>query len=178
MPSNPYWHRPEIAARFQDAGIVEAYDYREPYPPGVFEILRDLIVETPRVVLDIGCGRGELARPLLAMAERVDAVDWSQAMIAKGKTLSGGDDPRLRWIYGRVEEVALEPPYALITAGGSLHWMDWDVVLPHLSEILTPQGCLALPNRRSQRPVWAAQTQHLIERFSTNPDYREADMIS
>jgi len=27
----------------------------------------------------------------------------------------------IRWIAGRIEEVALDPPYALITAGESFH---------------------------------------------------------
>ena len=90
MTAKPNALRPEIAARFQDDGVVEAYAYREPYPPEVFDILAELIVDTPRAVLDIGCGRGEVARPLLSLADRVDAVDWSEAMLAKGKTLPGG----------------------------------------------------------------------------------------
>src|SRR5581483_8631492 len=108
------------AMQFQDSSIVDVYHHRSPYTAEAIEHLVGLITNQPRTVLDVGCGTGDLARRLVERVERVDAVDFSQAMIAKGKTLPGGDHPRLNWIYGRIEEVALHPPYALITAGASL----------------------------------------------------------
>src|SRR5439155_17899141 len=104
----------------------EAYRSRPPYPDELFEILAGLISDEPRVVLDAGCGTGEIARPLLGRVDRVDAVDFSPAMIERGRRSPGGDHPNLRWIVGRAEDVPLAPPYALITAGASLHWMDWE----------------------------------------------------
>jgi len=35
-------------------------------------------------------------------------------MLAAGKLAQGGDAANLRWIIGRVEDVPLDPPYALI----------------------------------------------------------------
>lgn len=40
----------------------------------------------------------------------------------------------------------LGPPYGLVTAGSSLHWMDWEVVLPRIGRLLSPEGCLAIVN--------------------------------
>ncbi|HVA91968.1 MAG TPA: class I SAM-dependent methyltransferase [Chloroflexota bacterium] len=53
------------AESFQDRGVVDAYRYRPPYPPAVFDVLLDLVRTRPRHILDIGCGAGNLARQLV-----------------------------------------------------------------------------------------------------------------
>jgi len=113
------------------------YAYRAPYPRGVFDILERLTVE-PRVVLDAGAGTGALARNFPPAFTRIDAVDPSAAMIARGRALPGGDEPRIRWILGRAEDAPLSPPYGLITVGASLHWMRPDEVLPRFRDALAP----------------------------------------
>ena len=128
---------------FADPAVAHAYRQRAPYPDETFTILERLIVE-PRNVLDAGAGNGMLARPMLRFASRVDAVDPSTAMIAEGRRLPGGDDPRLHWIVGTAEESPLEPPYGLITAGSSLHWMDHARVMPRFAASLAPGARLAI----------------------------------
>lgn len=110
----------------------------------MFPILSRLAMDHPRAVLDIGCGTGFVARPLTPMVDQVDAVDVSAAMIDEGKRLPGGQHPNLNWMLGRAETVALFKPYSLITAGDSLHWMAWDVVLPRLAGAISPRRSLAL----------------------------------
>ncbi|MDQ2903665.1 MAG: hypothetical protein M3Y81_08940 [Chloroflexota bacterium] len=73
-------------------------------------------------------------------------------------------------LYGRVEDTTLQPPYALITAGESLHWMEWDIVLPLFQRMLTPHGYLALVARGTEHNLWDDDLQALIQRFSTNPE--------
>lgn len=113
------------AEAFQDQQVVDAYQHRPPYPQEVFALLASLVLDEPRTVLDVGSGSGDIARPIVELVERVDAVDFSQKMIDKGKQLPNGNHPRLHWLYGKVEEVPLAPPYALITAGSSIHWPAW-----------------------------------------------------
>jgi trans-aconitate methyltransferase len=134
----------ENAASFLAPSAVDTYRYRPPYPDEVFAILAGLITGRPRRVLDAGCGTGSLARVLVAHVERLDAVDLSHAMIARGKRLPNGDHPRLCWLRGRVEDLPLDPPYALITAGLSLHWIDVPVVLPRFHQALIDEGYLAI----------------------------------
>ncbi len=162
----------EYAVQFQDQSIVDAYQYRPPYPDELFEILLALITDEPRAVLDLGCGRGDVARELVAHVERVDAVDFSHFMLARGKQLPHGDHPQLHWIFGRVEDVALHPPYALITAGESFHWFAWDVVIPRLHNLLTPHGYLALFGREAAPNPWNAAVMESIRRFATNKDFQ------
>src|ERR1022692_3183071 len=105
----------QYAEQFKDSSIAEVYSYRPPYPDETIGLLLTLMVDEPRAVLDVGCGTGDICRRLVNKVERVDAVDFSHAMIEKGKTLLGGDHAHLYWIYGRIEKVELHPPYALIT---------------------------------------------------------------
>ncbi len=144
------------AGAFQDPDVVAAYRYRPPYPEELFDLLVSLIATTPRRVLDLGCGTGELARSLVRWVEQVDALDFSSAMIRMGKHLPGGDDPRLRWLCGAAEDASLDPPYALITAGASLHWLAWPIVLPRLRAALAPGGYLAIIEQRTSPDVWSA----------------------
>ncbi len=167
-----------LSSAFQDTGVVEAYRHRPPYPAELFDMLCGLIGDEPRAVLDVGCGRGDIARAMVTRVARVDAVDWSAAMIGKGKTLPNGAHANLHWLHGRAEEVALHPPYALVVAGESLHWMDWDVVLPRFHDALTPHGYLALVGRKPLPTAWDNELKTLIARYSTNQTYKPVDLIA
>jgi trans-aconitate methyltransferase len=128
---------------FRDTEVARLYRNRPTYPPATFEILAELMVD-PRVVLDVGAGTGAVARQLLPYATRIDAVDPSGAMIAEGRRLPNGTDPRLRWINAMAETATLDPPYGLVTAGTSLHWMDLERVIPRFASALAPGGRLAV----------------------------------
>jgi SAM-dependent methyltransferase len=177
MEDKPKHLGPEYARQFHDASIVAAYGYRPPVPDEVLTVLLGLIPEHPAAVLDIGCGRGELARPLAARVHRVDAIDWSPNMIAMGRRLPGGDCSNLHWSQGRAEESPLNPPYALVAAGQSLHWMDWAVMLPRIGASLTPGGVLAIVDWEAAPPPWQEALVTLIKRLSTNQDYQPYDLI-
>ena len=180
MLQKPKYLAPKYAKQFQDLSIVEAYHNRPPYPTEVFDILAGLIrgePGNPRHVLDVGCGTGYIARNFVDRVEQIDAVDFSRYMIETGKTLPNGDNPRLRWLFGPIEEVELNPPYALVTAGESLHWMDWNRVLPRFAEVLMPGGYLAIVEHDYLPNSWVAILGEIIPRYSTNKDYQPFDMI-
>jgi len=103
----------------------------------------------------------------------VDALDMSEAMIERGRTMERGDQPNLRWIHGRAEDAPLDPPYALVTAGDSLHWMDWSVVVPRIAAVLSPNGSLAIVGR-----VWGLpEERELLGRYGTNRRFRPLNLI-
>lgn len=160
------------AEAFKDHQVVDAYRYRPPYPQEVFSILAGLIADEPRTVLDVGAGPGDIGRPLVPLVERVDAVDFSQSMIEQGKRLPNGDDPRLRWIYGKIEEVPLSPPYALITAGSSIHWPDWSIAFPRFQAMLTVSGFLAVIDRRTLPMPWDDQLGEIRKQFSLRQGHK------
>jgi ubiquinone/menaquinone biosynthesis C-methylase UbiE len=166
------------AEQFKDRSIAEVYHYRPPYTDEVIDALIKLITDEPRTILDAGCGTGDLARRLVHQVERVDAVDFSQAMLHEGSKLPDGNHAHLHWINGRVEDANIHPPYALITAGESLHWMEWDIVLPLFRRILTPHGYLAIVERGTDPTPWTKKLQTLINQFSTNREYRPYNLVA
>jgi ubiquinone/menaquinone biosynthesis C-methylase UbiE len=178
MQPKPEYLSEQHATAFQDASVAATYALRPSYPRATFDFLTALIQDGPHHVLDVGCGIGYLARPLVEHVERVDAVDFSQAMLDYGQSLPHGDDPRLRWIQGRAEDVPLDPPYALIMAGESLHWMDWYQVLPRFASLLTPHGSLAIVNLGIEPHPFANELREVIDRYTTNRDFQGYDMVS
>jgi SAM-dependent methyltransferase len=174
---HPFIQGAHNAGRFEDQSVVDRYHLRPAYPPEIFTILNELIADTPRVVLDIGCGTGNVARPLAAYVERIDAVDLSLPMLERARTLPGGDSAKIRRRHGRAEDVELEPPYALVTAGASLHWMEWDVVLPRLARVLTPHGLLVIAFVEEQPTPWNDGAGQVKQRFTNNPAYQPFDWV-
>ncbi|HKD76743.1 MAG TPA: class I SAM-dependent methyltransferase, partial [Ktedonobacterales bacterium] len=110
--------------------------------------------------------------------ERIDAVDWSAPMLKRARTLPGGDSSKIRWQQGKIEDVELDPPYALITAGESLHWMDWNVVLPRFARLVTPNGILAILYIEEQPLPWRESFRQIVRRFTNNPTYVPFDWIA
>ena len=165
------------AEAFQDQQVVKAYRYRPPYPAEVFAILLSLLNDEPHAILDVGAGDGDLARPLVERGARVDAVDVSPQMIAQGKRLPHGNHPQLNWIEGKVEDVPLAPPYALITAGSSIHWTEWSLAFPRFRSLLAPTGVLALVHRQTLPMPWSADLRTLREQFSTHQSHPSVDVV-
>lgn len=166
----------ERATAFQETSVADAYRFRPTYPPAVFPLLATFIHDEPRRVLDVGCGTGFLARHLVEIADHVDAVDVSAKMIERGKRMPNGEHPRLRWLLGRAEDAPLATPYALITAGESLHWMDWPVVMPRFQSLLSPNGMLAILELGNDPVPWGGELLRIIKRFSTIRDYQPLDL--
>lgn len=173
----PDYLTPANAARFDDEEVAALYGLRPPYPSELFTTLAALITDEQRTILDVGTGRGEIARFLTPYAERVDAVDMSAAMQAAGKIAPGGDADNLHWIHGKIEEVELDPPFALITGGSSLHWVDWDVTFARFDTLLTPNGYVAIINLETEDTLWQSALRNLISRYSTFQNYVRLNLI-
>jgi ubiquinone/menaquinone biosynthesis C-methylase UbiE len=163
--------RDELAASFADPAVARAYRHRPPYPPEVLDVLERLITDRPRHVLDIGAGEGALARPLAARVDQVDALDISPAMLAAGAGRPGGTRPNLRWILGAAQSAELGGPYALVTAGASLHWMPWGRTLARLAGVMTEHAFLVIVEHGYDNEPWREELTEIIVRHSRNPGY-------
>jgi len=167
----PTTERNRLAAVFGHPGVARAYQHRPPYPPEVFGILGGLITDQPRDVLDVGAGEGALARPLARRADHVDALDMSAAMVAAGRERPGGRQPNLRWITGTVQDAPLGGPYALVTAGASMHWMPWARTLTRLAGVMTERACLAIVEHNPAASPWKEGLTEIIVRHSRSPGF-------
>lgn len=178
MEPKPIHLGPQYGAQFKDESIALAYDTRPPYPAELFDILEGLVSDGQRIILDLGCGTGDVALGLARRADRVDAVDASEAMLRVARTRPGADHPRLHWTCATVEAFVFRGPYSLVVAAESLHWMDWEVVLQKIAGGLRPRAFLALVAGRSLGQVpWAAELARLVPRYSTNREYRPYDLV-
>jgi SAM-dependent methyltransferase len=124
--------------------MAENYRFRPPYPAEVYEVMRELMRGHPRVILDAGCGTGKITLELIDEIDRAEAVDPSDAMLAVARTLPRADNPKIRWIHASVEDAPLDPPYGLIVAASSIHWMELDRTLPRFADALADAAMLAV----------------------------------
>ncbi|HXS66025.1 MAG TPA: class I SAM-dependent methyltransferase [Streptosporangiaceae bacterium] len=160
-----------LAESFTYPGVVQAYQYRPPYPAEVFDRLLGLISDQPRHVLDLGAGEGAIARPLASRVDRVDAIDPSTAMIEAGRQQPGGAAPNLRWILGTAESAEFDGPYALVTAGASLHWMLPGPTTSRLAQVMTPRAYLVVVDHGHRDVPWEEPLDDVIRRHSRNPHF-------
>jgi trans-aconitate methyltransferase len=167
-----------LAGSFLHEGVARAYRHRPPYPPTLFDALEALIVDSPRHVLDLGAGEGSLARPLAARVDKVDAVEISPAMVAEGRQRPGGDRANLTWHVDAAETFARQGPYALVTAGQSMHWMDWRLTLERVRGVLTSNAMLALVDMRYHGLPWRDELTEVIAKYSRNTDYDPGFVLS
>ena len=178
MRPKPERYDSHYAAWFKDPDVIAAYPSRPPYAHAAIEFLSELVTDRPRRVLDIGCGTGDIARRLAPLVDHVDAVDFSAGMIESARQLPGGAASNVRWIIGAVEDAPLVAPYALITAGESLHWMDWEIVLPRLADVLSPNGVVAILGRDWEGPpAVRARIRPVLMRHSAVV-WQDVDLLS
>ena len=179
MQPKPELYSSQYAEWFKDPDVVAAYPSRPPYAQTAIEFLSELTTDHSRRVLDIGCGTGDIARRLAPLVDRVDAVDFSAGMIEAGRELPGGGASNVSWIIGKAEVVLLDPPYALVTAGESLHWMDWEVLLPRLVDVLSPSGFVAIVGRDWEGPpAVRARIRPVLMRYSAVRVWQDVNLLS
>jgi len=160
-----------LAAAFTHPGVADAYRHRPPYPAEVFDLLEGLITGRPRAVLDLGAGEGALARPLAGRVDRVDALDISAAMVEAGRRRPGGRRGNLRWIVGAAPDAIPAGPYALVTAGASLHWMPRRPTLVRVARVMTGRAVLAIVDHGPRDVPWHGDLTGVIARHSRSPGY-------
>jgi len=130
--------------RFSETRMAENYRFRPPYPPEVYDTLLELMRARPRIILDAGCGTGKITLRLIDSIDRADAVDPSEAMLRVARSLPGAASSKIRWINAAIEHAPLDPPYGLIVAASSIHWMDLDRTLPRFAQALADGAVLAV----------------------------------
>jgi len=136
--------RRALGHRFSAERMAENYLFRPPYSTEVYDTLLELFRGHPRALLDAGCGTGKISLGLIDQIDRADAVDPSDAMLQVARSLPGAANAKIRWIHAAIEDASLEPPYGLVVAASSIHWMDLDRTLPRFADALADGAMMAV----------------------------------
>jgi trans-aconitate 2-methyltransferase len=123
------------------------------------DLLARVRAEDPRLVLDLGCGPGELTATLARRWPSADVlgVDSSAEMIAEAQRLAAG---RLRFTRADVRQWQPDRPPGVIISNAVLQWIpDHLAVLARWAAFLAPGGWLAI-----QVPANFDQPSHVILR--------------
>jgi SAM-dependent methyltransferase len=125
--------------------------YRRGYPAAVFDTIISRFALLPdSVLLDLGCGTGNVAIPLAERGFCVHAVDPEPELLAEGRrrgvALPAG---RIIWHAGSDTTIAGLglPPLRLCTMGLSFHWMNRAAILQTLDALIEPGGGIACLSR-------------------------------
>lgn len=122
--------------------------------------------ETPKRVLDVGCGTGRLACALAAKGHEVTGADPAAAMLemAKRKPEAG----KIAWVEAFADRLDLAARFDLIVMTGHVFQVflkDAEIlaVLKNLERHLAPGGTLAFETRNPAAREWEEWTEDYAE---------------
>jgi ubiquinone/menaquinone biosynthesis C-methylase UbiE len=147
-------------------GVADEYDRHRPgYPDRVVD--RACAVgglASGAMVLEIGCGTGQLTRSLIARGLRVTAVEPGEQLIGRARDqLAGAGD--VQFVSARLEEAPLpHARYRAVFSASANHWPDpdvsWQKIANALSATLSsPRTTLCTSSSagrsaRARSPAW------------------------
>ncbi|MBD2452160.1 class I SAM-dependent methyltransferase [Nostoc sp. FACHB-152] len=131
-------------------GAAEVYaQYRTKYPPEVFDKLTEIFnLNGQGRLLDLGTGPGLIAIPLSTQFQEVVAIDPDPEMLkeAQRQAASLGAN-NITWLEQGAELIDSSLGiFKLATIGRAFHWMERELVLQRLYELLADDGGIALLN--------------------------------
>jgi trans-aconitate methyltransferase len=153
------------------------HQYRRGYPPAVFDTLAGVFsLTSDDIVIDLGCGTGQLTSPLAARVRAVAAVDPEPDMLARARRAAAGQSlTNVAWLLGADTDM---PALAAllggqragaVTIGQALHWMHYRELFPTLAPLLRPGGGVAVITNGTplwlQDSAWSQALRGFLERW-------------
>jgi ubiquinone/menaquinone biosynthesis C-methylase UbiE len=153
------------------------HQYRRGYPPAVFATLAGVFsLTSDDIVIDLGCGAGQLTLPLAAKVRAVAAVDPEPDMLARARRAAAEQSlTNVAWLLGADTDMpALEALLGgqhagAVTIGQALHWMHYRELFPTLAPLLRPGGGVAVITNGTplwlQDSAWSQALRGFLERW-------------
>jgi SAM-dependent methyltransferase len=123
---------------------------RPPVHPRVLALVaEDLHIDTPVArALDVGAGAGLSTAALAPFARLAVGVEPNVEMLVYSRQVA----PSGTFVAAKAEALPFAgPAFDLVTAAGSLNYVDLDVFLPRIAELLTASGTLVVYDFSSGR---------------------------
>lgn len=143
------------------SGEVADYyaSFRRGFAPAALDfVVARLGVEPDDLVVDLGCGTGQLALPLSSRVRHVLAIDPEPDMLARGYRLGQNIGASVSWMIGTDTDVPALPnllgegAVAAVTVANAIHLMDSGPLFQSLHAILPPGGSVAVIAHGT--PIW------------------------
>ena len=129
---------------YDSARMASGYAFSRPpvHPLIVARMREDLRMERPvDRALDIGCGAGRSTAALEPLARFVVGLEPVQGMLAHRREVA----PRASFVGARAEHLPFAAgSFDLVTAAGSLNYVDPGEFLPELGRVLAPDGVMVV----------------------------------
>ncbi|MEV4056509.1 class I SAM-dependent methyltransferase [Amycolatopsis sp. NPDC049688] len=164
-------------------GEVSSYyqRFRRGYPPEVADALAAAFALTrDDVVLDLGCGTGQLTRVLAPRAGAVLGMDPEPAMLAQARQATA--EPNVTWLLGADSDIGALTPLvgpgrlAAVTVAQALHWMDHERLFAAVRPLLRPGGGIAVVTNGEplwlQDTAWSAALREVVSAYLGTPVHR------
>jgi trans-aconitate methyltransferase len=132
--------------------------FRRGYPPSAVDALVAAFeLSTDDVVVDLGCGTGQLAVPVAARVREVIGVDPEPDMLARAANVPG-----VRWVTGSDADLVTpgsglrallgDRSCGAVTVAQALHWMDHERLFAAVPSLVRPGGGIAVVTNGT--PLW------------------------
>ena len=162
--------------------IADLYhSYRRGYPPAVLDaVVSGFGLSGDDVVVDLGCGTGQLTVPMAGRVRAVVGVDPEPDMLNRARRAAAeqgvanvswmigadGDLPALRALLGPRTAGA-------VTIGQALHWMDHDELFAAALSLIRPGGGVAVITNGTplwqQDSAWSRALRRFLEEWTGSP---------
>jgi SAM-dependent methyltransferase len=122
-------------------------EHRPRYPEALIEDLRlRTIGDHGELLIDWGCGTGELTLPLSRYFDRVQAIDVAEERISIAEEAARRQGvENVEWHVGKAEDLEIAPESCdLITSASAFHWMDRELLSRRAFEGLRIGGAVAI----------------------------------
>jgi SAM-dependent methyltransferase len=138
--------------------------YRRGYPPPVIDALVEAFGLTREdVVVDLGCGTGQLTLPLAGRVRGVAGVDPEPDMLRRARqTAADAGVANVTWMVGADTDLPAlgrllgGQSVAAVTIGQALHWMNDGEVFRAAARLARPGGGVAVVTNGT--PIWLQDT--------------------
>jgi trans-aconitate methyltransferase len=160
------------------------HQYRRGYPPAVIDMLIDAFGLTmDDIVIDLGCGTGQLTLQIARRVHAVAGVDPEPDMLARARQAAAEQAiTNASWVLGADTDI---PALAAllgnrragaVTIGQALHWMRYRELIPALVPLLRPGGGVAVITNGTpmwlQDSAWSRALRSFLEQWLGRPTSR------
>jgi SAM-dependent methyltransferase len=143
--------------------VADYYErYRRSYPDAVIDsVVGRFGLGRDDVVVDLGCGTGQLALPLAARVGAVVGVDPEPDMVRRARDGAGRAGVRnATWVLGADRDLAAlgaaVRPIGAVTVAVAIHWMDRVALFADARGLLRDGGGIAVVTNGA--PLWSQDT--------------------